>query len=136
MENKFDNELLKTVGSLKEALPLIEQLESANMQNELLSVMQHENVDIKIEGLKSLQKIGNTEVLPPLIDLLSQSNFPVIGSEAATLHKIYKENLCKTISAISGNDYKINNINDEREINSIVQSMKSWTEKNIKNKDV
>ena len=59
----------------------------------MLSFIQHENVDIKIEGLKRLQKFANKKAIPILIDALEQSNHPAIGSEEATLHKIYQKNL-------------------------------------------
>lgn len=125
MANKYTLKNIKTLSSLSEALPLIKHIETLKSKQGLLNMIKHDNIDIKIEGLKSLQKVGGKDALPTLIKALTEASKKlVIGSEEATAHKIYVDNLCKTISSITGKNYTIKNIADTKEFDAVIQQIK------------
>jgi HEAT repeat protein len=131
MEPKFTLKKIKALGSLHEALPMLSTMKlmkSVDAQKALLHVIKHDNIDIRIHGLKTLQKVGNKEALPALITALSKAKDPVTGSEEATIHEIYLKNLVKAISEITGEAYEIDNVNDVNEIKALIKKIKSRPE--------
>jgi hypothetical protein len=128
MQTKYTLKKIKALGSLQEALPVLSSLASkktAEARKTLLHAVKHDNLDIRIHALKKIQKVGNTADLPALITALEKAKEPVMGSEEATIHEIYIENLCKAISDISGETYKVNNVNDVKEMDAVIKKLKS-----------
>ena len=128
MQTKYTLKKVKALGSLQEAMPIISSMASkktAEARKTLLHAIKHDNMDIRIHALKSIQKVGNKTDLPALITALEKAKEPVMGSEEATIHDIYIKNLCKAISDITGETYEVNNVNDIREIEAVINKLKS-----------
>jgi HEAT repeat protein len=128
MQTKYTLKKIKALGSLQEALPVLSSMASkktAEARKTLLHAIKHDNMDIRIHALKTIQKVGNEEALPALISALDKAKEPVMGSEEATIHEIYIKNLCKAISEITGKTYEINNVHDTKEFDAVIKKLKS-----------
>ena len=128
MANNFTLKKIKAIQSLKDAKPLISSmktLKQTSAQKALLNIMKHDNIDIRVQGLKALGAVADKTALPALITALEKAKDPVMGSEEAMIHETYLQNICKTISEITGKKYQIENVNDVRQVDGLIKELKA-----------
>lgn len=131
MAQPFDLLKFKKIATLAEAAPILDDLQTSRSQENLLLAITHPIADIKNDAVKRVQQIGDKQALPELIKALREANVPSMGSEHATAQKIYKENLIKAVSALSGQDFGITDINNPTELSETLTRMTRWADENL-----
>ncbi len=68
----------------------------------LAALLDHEDVDAKIYAARALARLADPDAVPALLAAAKANNYPVRGSESATLHYIYRKTLKNAMEAATG----------------------------------
>lgn len=68
----------------------------------LCAVLEHANVDAKIHAARALAGMADADTVSVLLAAAKRNNYGVDGSESATLHSIWRQELRKALEAATG----------------------------------
>ena len=68
----------------------------------LAALLNHGDVDVKIRSARALLKLADPQTVPALLAAAKANNYPVSGSESATVHAIYRRTLKEGLEKITG----------------------------------
>lgn len=68
----------------------------------LAALLNHGDVDVKIRSARALVELADPRTVPALLATAKANNYPVPGSESATLHSIYRRTLKEGLEKITG----------------------------------
>jgi len=66
------------------------------------ALLDHGNVDVKIDAARALVRLARPETVPALLAAAKANDYPVGGSESATVHSIYRRLLKEGLEKITG----------------------------------
>jgi len=65
-------------------------------------LLDHGNADVKILAARGLRQLADPATVPALLAAAKANNYPVEGSENATIHAIYRRTLKEAMERITG----------------------------------
>ena len=85
----------------KQWLSAINKLRQKKATYHLLAATAHSFYDVKIAAVKALKELNDTSSIPYLITVAQENAFDAQGSEEATLHKIFQQNIIETLNHLT-----------------------------------
>lgn len=67
----------------------------------LAALLNHGDVDVKIRSARALVELADPQAVPALLAAAKANNYPVEGSESATIHSIYRRTLKEGLEKIT-----------------------------------
>jgi hypothetical protein len=85
-----------------------------------------EVIDQRVEAARALGRLGDRSAVPCLLEALRANNFIQEGSEIATVHEIYKEELVRVLSELTGQRFAVGNYVTTRQIEDVISAVELW----------
>jgi hypothetical protein len=95
----------------------VEQLAKTPKTWALAALLSDPDVDVKIRAARGLTRLADPQSAPVLLAAAKANNYDVPGSESATLHSVYREELQRGLEAITGAEIthpdRLGTVNDD-----------------------
>jgi len=104
----------------------VAELEKQKAVWSLLTCLCHPHDDVQIHTLRALARLRDDQALPFLLQYASAMAVYEGGSENATLHGIIHDETAKTLSAITGLQFKMRGGQDPEGLKAAVAAASTW----------